>query len=51
MSGASNELDVGVESDRMSQASARHGTAFPRSGFGEKSCAHCRFRFNPATAR
>jgi hypothetical protein len=32
MSGASNELDVGVESDRMSQASARHGIAFPRSG-------------------
>ena len=32
MSGASNELDVGVESDRMSQTSARHGIAFPRSG-------------------
>ena len=32
MSGASNELDVGVESDRMSQASARHRIAFPRSG-------------------
>jgi len=28
MSGASNELDVGVESDRMSQTSARHGIAF-----------------------
>ena len=32
MSGASNELDVGVESERMSQISARHGIAFPRSG-------------------
>jgi len=32
MSGASNELEVGVESDRMSQTSARHGIAFPRSG-------------------
>ena len=32
MSGASNEFGVGVESDRMSQASARHGIAFPRSG-------------------
>ena len=27
MSGAPNELDVGVESDRMSQTSARHGIA------------------------
>jgi hypothetical protein len=32
MSGASNELDVAVESDRMSQTSARRGIAFPRSG-------------------
>ena len=32
MSGASNELDVGVESERMSQTSARRGIAFPRSG-------------------
>ena len=32
MSEASNELDVGVESERMSQTSARHGIAFPRSG-------------------
>ena len=32
VSGASSELDVGVESDRMSQTSARHGIAFPRSG-------------------
>ena len=41
MSGASNELDVGVESDRMSQASARHGIAFPRSDLNENCCAHC----------
>ncbi len=34
MSGASNELDVGVESDRMSQTPARHGIAFPRSRLG-----------------
>jgi len=32
MSGAPNELDVGVESERMSQTSARRGIAFPRSG-------------------
>ena len=32
MSGVSNELDVGVESERMSQTSARRGIAFPRSG-------------------
>jgi len=51
MSGASNKLDVGVEADRLSQTSARYGIAFPRSDLGEKSCAHCRFRFNPATAR
>lgn len=51
MSGASNELDVGVESDRMSQASARHGIIFPRSVLSENYCAHCRFGFNPATAR
>jgi hypothetical protein len=51
MSGAPNKLDVGVEADRLSQTSARYGIAFPRSGLGEKSCAHCRFRFNPATAR
>jgi hypothetical protein len=51
MSGASNELDVGVESDRMSQASARHGIAFPRSDLNENCCAHCRIGFNPATAR
>jgi hypothetical protein len=41
MSGASNELDVGVESDRMSQASARHRIAFPRSDFNENCCAYC----------
>jgi hypothetical protein len=51
MSGASNELDVGVESDRMSQASARHGIAFPRSGLSETSCVHCGLGFNLATAR
>ena len=32
MGGASNELDVSVESGRMSQTSARHGFAFPQSG-------------------
>ena len=42
MSGVSNELDVGVESDRMSQTSARHGIASSRSDLGEKVCAHCR---------
>ena len=51
MTGASNELDIGVESERMSQISARHGIAFPRSGLSETSCVHCRFGFNPATAR
>ena len=34
MSGVSNELDVGVESDRMSQTPARHGIAFPRLRLG-----------------
>jgi hypothetical protein len=51
MSGASNDLDVDVESDRMSQASACHGIAFPRSDLNENCCAHCRIGFNPATAR
>jgi hypothetical protein len=51
MSGASNELDVGGESDRMSQASACHGIAFPRSDLNENCCAHCRIEFNLATAR
>ena len=51
MSGASNELDVGVESERISQISARHGIAFPRFDLSEKVCAHCRFESNPATAR
>ncbi len=41
MSGASNELDVGVESDRMSQTPARHGIAFPRSCLNGTSCIHC----------
>ena len=50
MSGASNKLDVGVEAVRLSQTSARYGIAFPRSGLDENSCAHCRFRFNPAKA-
>lgn len=31
MSGASNELGIGVESERMSQISAHRGIAFPRS--------------------
>ncbi len=41
MSGASNELDVGVESDRMSRTPARHGIAFPRSCFNGTSCMRC----------
>ncbi len=41
MSGASNELDVGVESDRMSQTPARHGIAFPRSCLNGTSCVRC----------
>jgi hypothetical protein len=41
MSEAPNELDAGVESDRMSQASARHGIAFPRFVHSENCCAHC----------
>jgi len=51
MSGASNELDVGVDSDRMSQTPARHGIAFPQSCLDGNSCIHCGFGFNPATAR
>ncbi len=51
MSGASNELDVGVESDGMSQTPARHGIAFPQSGLDGNSCIHCGFGFNSATAR
>jgi hypothetical protein len=50
-SGASNELDVGVESDRMSQASVCHGIAFPRSDLNENCCAHCQIGFNLATAQ
>ncbi|TAL63079.1 MAG: hypothetical protein EPN88_12710 [Bacteroidetes bacterium] len=41
MSGASNDLEVGVESDRMSQTSARHGIAFPRSCLNGTSCMRC----------
>jgi len=41
MNGASNKLDVGVESDRMSQTPARHGIAFPRSCLNRTSCMRC----------
>ena len=34
MSGASNELVVGVDSDRRSRTSARHGNPSPRSCHG-----------------
>ena len=34
MSGASNELVVGVDSDRSSRTPALHGIAFPRSRLG-----------------
>jgi hypothetical protein len=51
MSGASNGLDVGVESDRMSQTPARHGIAFPRSRLGVSVAYIVDRDLIPATAR
>jgi hypothetical protein len=36
--GASDKLDIGDKSERMSRVSARYGSASPRSHLGGKSC-------------
>jgi hypothetical protein len=51
MSGASNELVVGVDSDRMSQTPARHGIAFPRLRLGVSVAYIVDRDLIPATAR
>jgi hypothetical protein len=44
--GASDKLDIGDESERMSRMSARYGSAFPRSHPGRKSCIRRGCGFN-----
>jgi len=51
MSGASNELVVGVDSDRRSRTPARHGIAFPRSRLGVSVAYIVDRDLIPATAR
>ena len=51
MSGASNELVVGVDSDRRSRSPARHGVAFPRSRLGVSVAYIVDCDLIPATAR
>jgi hypothetical protein len=51
MSGASNELVVGVDSDRRSRTPARHGIAFSRSRLGVSVAYIVGRDLIPATAR
>jgi hypothetical protein len=51
MSGASNDLVVGVDSDRRSRTPARHGIAFPRSRLGVSVVYIVDRDLIPATAR
>ena len=46
MRGASDKLDIGDESERMSLMSARYGNASPRFHPGGRSCKRCGCGFN-----